>query len=129
MPFPLDEKYVLEAENALGVAFPDSYRSAMMADNGGSVATEDDDWFLFSIRDASDNKRLARTMNHIVEAAKRTAEWSGFPADAVAFAEDQSGNYLVFIKDGDVLGAEVFLWNHEEPDELIHIADDFDELI
>jgi hypothetical protein len=129
MPFPVEEKYIKEAESALGVTFSDSYRAAMMTNNGGSIEVGEDDWFLFSIRDASDNKRMARTMNHIVVAAKKTAEWPDFPADAIAFAEDQSGNYLVFVKNENELGPEIYLWNHEEPDELVQIADDFDELV
>jgi hypothetical protein len=53
MPFDLDECYVQAAEQALGVSFPTTYRLALMRSNGGTVATEIDDWELYPIADDS----------------------------------------------------------------------------
>lgn len=66
MPFDLDERCVQAAEQALSVSFPTSYRLAMMRSNGGTVATESDDWDLYPIADDSERKRLARTLNGVV---------------------------------------------------------------
>jgi hypothetical protein len=75
MPFDLDKRYVRAAEQALGVSFPTTYRLAMMRSNGGTVATESDDWELYPIADDSDRRRLARTLNGVVP--RRSAQEHG----------------------------------------------------
>lgn len=44
MPFPLDEKYIFETEQELGILFPDNFKAKMIQENGGELMTEDDDW-------------------------------------------------------------------------------------
>jgi hypothetical protein len=75
MPFDLDERYVQAAEQALGASFPTTYRLAMMSSNGGTVATESDDWELYPIADDSDRKRLARTP--MASSPRRSAQEHG----------------------------------------------------
>ena len=128
MPFDVDERYVQAAERTLGVGFPASYRRAMMRSNGGTVATEDDDWELYPIADDSDRKRLARTLNGVVPETQRARGWHGFPSNGVALGGNGEGDQLVFLVNGQELGSTVFVWRHETC-ELVRIADDFSDLV
>ncbi len=47
MPFPIDEKYIQQAEQQLGFIFPMSFKSKMQQLNGGEVIADDDQWLLF----------------------------------------------------------------------------------
>lgn len=127
MPFDVAERHVQAAEAALGVSFPRTYRLAMMKRNGGTIATEDDDWELYPISDDSDRKRLARTLNGVVLETQRARSWRGFPSNAVALASNGEGDQLVFLADGEELGPAVFAWRHETC-ELVRIAADFSSL-
>lgn len=71
MPFPVDIKYVNEAERKLGVKFPPAFVVRMVKENGGEVVTPLDVWQLHPFLDSSDRKRLARTCNDI---ARETAQ-------------------------------------------------------
>ncbi|MFV8282894.1 SMI1/KNR4 family protein, partial [Christiangramia marina] len=90
-----------------------AYRAAMMANNGGSIDTDDEEWTLFPIRDASDRKRLARSCNDIVTETQCCREWGGFPADVVAIAENGEGDYLVLRREGDAFAPAPQVWRHE----------------
>ncbi len=56
MPFDLDEKFVACTEKKIGARLPESYRSKMKAENGGTIETDSDEWFLYPIFDGSDKK-------------------------------------------------------------------------
>ena len=47
MPFPIDEKYIQQAEQQLGFISPMSFKSKMQQLNGGEVIADDDQWQLF----------------------------------------------------------------------------------
>ena len=128
MAFNLEEQYVLETENALGATLPDTYRLAMMTNNGGTVDAVDEDWELIPIRDASDKKRLARSCNDIVTETASFREWSGFPTGAVAIAANGSGDCIVFIREGDKFHPQPHIWSHETR-ALVKISDDFSALV
>ena len=127
VPFDLNEEYVVQTEAKLGAKFPQSYRLAMMAANGGEVATEDEDWVLYPILDSSDKKRLSRTCNDIVAETASCLDWPQFPSQAVAIANNGSGDRLVFLKKGEGFEPAVYLWSHETG-QLAKIADDFADL-
>ncbi|RYE48367.1 MAG: DUF664 domain-containing protein [Sphingobacteriales bacterium] len=95
MPFPLDPKYMKEAESELRVIFPSLYKSKMIEDNGGEAATEDESWSLFPFFDKSDNKRISRTCNHIVVGTTNAGELDNLPQEAVAIGENGCGDYLI----------------------------------
>jgi hypothetical protein len=50
----LDERYVTEAEVSLGARLPESYRAAMMFENGGEYEKDYRVWFFYPIFDKSD---------------------------------------------------------------------------
>lgn len=116
MPFPLDEKYITETENELGVIFPDKFKSKMMQENGGELMTEDDDWNLYPFFDKSDKKRISRTCNHIGLETKQAKNWGNFPSNGIAIASNGSGDHLVLLptkENNGKLSDEIFTWYHE----------------
>ncbi|WP_170855767.1 SMI1/KNR4 family protein [Variovorax sp. CF079] len=121
------ERYVQAAEEALGVGLPTSYRLAMMKSNGGSVATEYDDWKLYPIVGEIDRMRLARTLKGVVPKTQRARSLRGFPPGGVALGNNGKGDHLVFLADGPGLSSAVFVWRHKKG-ELVRIADDFSGL-
>lgn len=56
MPFPVDEKWILEAEEKLGVIFPISYRKSISKENGGFITINEETWDIYPIWDKSDRK-------------------------------------------------------------------------
>lgn len=111
MAFPTDASRIRAAEEALGRAFPDVWRRRLMSENGGEIDDADEGyWVVFPVYDDSDRRRLSRSANHVV---KETEAWRGkgwgFPDDAVAIAEDQTGNALILLPGDDT----IYLWDHE----------------
>jgi SMI1-KNR4 cell-wall len=128
MPFPVDEQYIAATEGTLGVVFPESYRSAMGVDNGGDVATVDDDWSLFPFLNKVNPQMLSRTCNDLLLENEGARQVHGFPENAVAIAANGSGDYLVFLREDPLrLSSEVHIWRHEDG-ALEMAAHDFSEL-
>jgi len=116
MPFPVAERWIVEAEPKLGVRFPDGFRLRMQANNGGEVVAADDAWQLYPIYDQPDRKRIRRTCNDIVRETGSAREWAGFPQHAIAIGSNGSGDQLVYVRNPnskELLVAELFVWNHE----------------
>jgi hypothetical protein len=127
MPFPVDIKFINEAERKLGVKFPPSYVVRMGKSNGGQWDGPSGSWQLYPIFDTSDKKRLKRTCNDIVRQTILARDRPDFPPNAVAIGADGGGNELVFIPQPDtpnLLAHDVYAWDHETG-ELSKIADDF----
>ena len=61
MPFPVDAKFVRQAEEKLFASFPSSFKGRMLRGNGGGMDAGGDTWELYPFLDFSDRKRLART--------------------------------------------------------------------
>ncbi|MEM9079099.1 MAG: SMI1/KNR4 family protein [Verrucomicrobiota bacterium] len=116
MPFPVDLKFIEQAEEKLGVNFPDSFRAGMSELNGGEIETDEDLWQIHPFFDTSDKKRLRRTANDIVRETASAKDWTGFPDHAVAIASGQSGDIALLLPDGDdksSLQDVVYAWDHE----------------
>ncbi|WHT39551.1 hypothetical protein QNH98_02285 [Myroides sp. mNGS23_01] len=62
MLFPIEPKYIVQTEDELGVLFPARFKEKMMQENGGELATKEDDWQLYPFFDRSDKKRISRNM-------------------------------------------------------------------
>lgn len=129
MPFPVDIKYVKEAERKLGVRFPAAFVVRMVKNNGGELSTPTGCWHLHPFLDTSVRKRLRRTCNDIVLETKKAREWPDFPPDVVAIGANGTGDQLVLglrSDDPSILGP-VYWWDHETG-ELIAVCDDFGDL-
>ena len=125
LPFPVDERWLRQAEQSLGRLLPDSYRERMMRDNGGEIQAAGDTWLLYPVYDQSDRKRIKRTCNHILLETRSAASWAGFPQEAVAIASNGLGDQLTFLpdeQDSRVFEPCVYFWNHETR-ELEPVAD------
>jgi len=109
MAFPVDEAQIAAAERQLGRLLPDGLRARLLRNNGGELQTDDDDWILHPVWDATDRKRMSRTANHIVRETEQARAWHGFPDSAISIATNGSGDHLVIHAGSDA----VDLWDHE----------------
>ncbi len=131
MPFPVDEKYIIQTEQTLRARFPDSFREKMKKENGGEVETPPDVWNLYPFFDTSDKKKIKRTSNDITRETESAKEWVGFPEKAIAIGFNGCGDQLVFLRLEDVpqvLSETVYWWDHETRN-LNKIAKVFSELL
>ena len=114
MPFPVDETWMLAAEEKLGARLPERWRERLMRENGGELSAPPDLWQLLPVRDESDRKRLARTCNDIVLETAKAPEWHDFPTGAVVVGANGSGDLLVFLRNPDgTLDDALRWWDHE----------------
>lgn len=116
MPFPVQEQYIREAEEQLGLKLPRSYRDKLRVANGGEACLDGESWQFYPVRDSSERKRSSRTCNDLVQETRSAREWSGFPEDAVAIAFDGSGDLLILTQDDSsepTLSPVVQRWDHE----------------
>ncbi|MVN23560.1 SMI1/KNR4 family protein [Mucilaginibacter arboris] len=130
MPFPLDVKFVDEAQNELNVIFPKVFVQKMLEENGGEVSTEDDDWTLYPILDKTDNKRISRTCNHIGLETQKAKEWATFPETAIAIGTNGYGDQLILLPDkaeNRKFQEAIYVWQHETG-ETTKVADNILEL-
>jgi hypothetical protein len=115
MPFPIDEKYIIETESELNAKFPTEFKNRMMESNGGELLISDEFGFeLYPFFDKSDKKRIRRTCNHIGLEKKNARKWNGFPENGIAIGSDGFGNQLILTHNGNGnLTDELYVWNHE----------------
>jgi hypothetical protein len=129
MPFPVDIKFINEAERKLGTRFPASFVVRMSKDNGGEFVTRDDSWRLHSFLDTSDRTRLKRTCKDIVSETRKARERPDFPPNAVAIAANSGGELLILLPRldaPDVLGP-IYRWDpHTGNVDLVR--DDFNDV-
>jgi len=123
MPKPILIEYIKDAEKELNFIFPISYVNAMIKENGGSVATEDEDWELYPILDKTDNKSIARTFNNIQRETTESRSWEGFPEEAIAIGDNGCGDRLILLPQKD----SIYQWLHESST-VEKVVDSFDEL-
>ncbi len=127
MPFDLDEEYLVAAEQVLESVLPKSYRETMMVENGGEIFIGSEEWQLHPVFDKKNKKQISRTCNDIVRETRMMAEWRDWPSQAVAIGANGCGDALVFLREGNSCGPELYEWSHETG-ELRLMAHNFDEL-
>ena len=139
MPFPLELKYIEIAEDQFGLKFPEKYKSKMQQENSGefrvtfSETTNDDEiepWWLFPFQDSSEIKRIKHTMNHLVHENQSIQDMSDFPANSVAIAFNDCGDYLLLRSVDEIhLGEEIYLWRQEDSEAIYLLADSINVFI
>jgi hypothetical protein len=128
MAFPVDEKYIVIAEEALGAKFPASFREKMMKLNGGAVEVASDYFELHPFYDTSDKKRIKRTCNSIVHETKTARDHYRLPENLIVIGNNGGGDVLVYkIESDGNIGNKVY-WLDHETEELVFAANDFSEL-
>lgn len=111
MAFPVTEDKILAAEEILGRRLPETLRERLLQNNGGEVIdNENNDWILHPVRDDSDRKRLVRTANDIIRETESAREWDNFPENAIAIANDGTGDLIILLPDDDAF----YIWSHED---------------
>ncbi len=129
MPFPLDEKYIIETEKELEIVFPSNFRIKMMHENGGELVIDEDYWQLHPFFDKSDKKRINRTCNHIGLETKEAKTWHNFPRNGITIASNGSGDHLILLpskRNNEKLGDEIYTWYHETG-KIEKVADNIDK--
>jgi|SRR5262249_42357397 len=126
MPFELDERFIVAAEQKLGASLPYSYRQAMKASNGGTVLAFNDVWELHPILDTSDRKRLKRSCNDVLRETEFMRDFPGWPQNALAIAWN-GGDRLVLLKKDRQYEPEVYVWLYDTG-ELVEVAEVFSDL-
>ncbi|MBN8808484.1 MAG: SMI1/KNR4 family protein [Sphingomonas sp.] len=109
MPFPVSEQRIVDAEEALGRAFPPELRRRLMRENGGEISLEDDDWSLHPVWDPTDRKTMGRSASHIIAETATARSWESFPSDGVSLASNGTGDRPIVLGCAD----QIFLWEHE----------------
>ena len=128
MPFPLEERFILLAEEKINGSLPHYYREKIKESNGGDIEALGDSWLLYPIADTSDKKRLKRTCNNIVTETESARKWYGFPEDVIAVGENGRGDRLILRRQSrSKFGEEIFVWDHETL-EVKSVAKNFDKL-
>jgi hypothetical protein len=112
MSFPVEEKFIVAAEQELGRPLPEPLRSRLGRANGGEIEIEGDVWTLHPIPDNSDRKRVSRTANNILRETDMARSWSGFPSTAISIAEDGTGDRMVLREGSNVIER----WRHDSRD-------------
>ena len=114
MPFPIEEKHVIETEQLLGRKLPGWYRDRMMKDNGGEYFACDDYWELYPILNKKSPKLISRTCNHVIKETESAKEFPNFPKDALAIAGNGTSDQLILLPVDDKNFSEtVYVWYHE----------------
>ncbi len=128
MPFPINEKYIIETESELNVKFPPEFKTRMMEDNGGEIDSGNFFFQLHPFFDKSDKKRISRTCNHIGLETKNAREWNGFPKNGIVIGDGGSGD-LIFLQHNrnGILSDEIYLWDHGEIEKIAETINELNE--
>lgn len=114
MPFPVASRHVEAAESKLGCRFPASYRSRMMASNGGELELAGEPWCLHPVLDDSDTERLRRSWDDVVRQTQLARSWRNFPANAVSLADNGCGDRLLLLPASSRESTPALArWDHE----------------
>ena len=113
MPFDLNEKHNISAEAKLLARLPNAYRAKMMKENGGGVLSssgEDNVWWLHTIFDPTDKKRLKRSVNDIVRETETRLDHGhpDWPDGAVEIGHHGGADAYIFLSDGPNFLPEVY---------------------
>lgn len=129
MPFPLEMRFVRQAEEKLARKLPLGYLSRICRSNGGELAVGTDVFRLYPVLDSTDRKRLSRTCNDIVRETASARQWPRFPPDGLAIGGNGGGDKLVLMAEADTerFTDAVYWWDHETG-ELHFVADSLDDL-
>lgn len=123
----IEATYIQECEEELGAKFPESYRRAMLEQNGGLIELDSLEWTLVPIFDPTEPRELSAFDSHVISETKLGSKWNGFPNNAVVIACNMFGDYLILLRWGQKFSNRVYLWDHDVG-ELWCVANDMSEL-
>jgi hypothetical protein len=123
---PASEESIQETESALKIKFPSAYRERMLKENGGDLTLKEGVFHLIPV--GGGNEAGA---GGVVKATREQKKNYTFPNDGIAFATNDAGDHLVFVKEyyhSDKLKNGVFLWN-KKIGFVKRVAEDFSKLL
>ncbi|MEQ1697396.1 MAG: SMI1/KNR4 family protein [Hyphomicrobiaceae bacterium] len=130
LPQPVEPSTIADAERALGVVFPEDYKSAVIEDglpHPTAALLDNLEQAGSEIHDLSDLLKPA-------EIAATTKDWraAGLPSNLVIFGNDCMGNCFCFdendLRAGPVPSSPIYFWDHDF-DETKRIAPSFRDWI
>jgi hypothetical protein len=124
MAWPVEQKYIDDAQRQLGVVFPRNFVARLRKLNGGALTRDGQTWWFHPVWDKSDKRRLSRTSNDIVRETQHARTWPGFPQAGVAIAQGTGSERLILLpseSDPGQLGEAVYDW--DPPRELERVAE------
>jgi hypothetical protein len=130
-PSPASEESLQETEAALKIKFPPSYREKMLKENGGELKLKEGVFHLIPVRSGGREAGAGAAAYDIVNATKEQKKNYTFPSDGIAFAANDAGDHVVFVKEyyhSDKLKNGVFLWN-KKIGFVKRVAEDFSKLL
>jgi hypothetical protein len=130
MPQPADEKDIQETESTINIKFPATYRERMLKENGGDITLKEGIFHLFPFSAATGDASAKAGLPGVVKATKELKKIYTFPNDGIAFAANDAGDALVFVKEyyhSDKLKNGVFFW-HKKIGFVKRVAEDFSKL-
>ena len=95
-----------EASRILGVTFPRILEEIWLTSNGLELPGG------YRLYPVFDRNNPRKSWGHIVY-ENTQGRWSYMPKDLISIAGGDTGNRLVLKKDIDILGTDVYIWNHE----------------
>jgi hypothetical protein len=131
IPSPASEESIQETEAALKIKFPPSYREKMLRENGGDLQLKEGVFHLIPVRTSGHEAGAIAAAHDVVGATKEQKKNYTFPNDGIAFAANDAGDTLVFVKEyyhSDKLKNGVFLWN-KKIGFVKRVAEDFSKLL
>jgi|GEM_PF-268264 len=125
-----NRKCITKTQLELGIVFPKVFKDKMMVENGGEIKLSGDSWMIYLFSDNSGRGRTRRFSQNIAGETKNVRKWSNFPAGAVAIAENDSGDRLVFLPGENVrrLCEAIYVWRRETGD-ITLLAKDIHQLM
>jgi hypothetical protein len=126
IPSPASEEAIQETETALKIKFPPSYREKILKENGGDLKLTDGVFHLIPVSTGAHEAGAGG----VVKATREQKKNYTFPSDGIAFAANDAGDHLVFVKEyyhSDKLKNGVFLWN-KKIGFVKRVAEDFSKL-
>jgi hypothetical protein len=105
VPFPVDVRFVRQAEAKLGRPLPLGYVARLCRQYGGEARVGRDVFSLYPVLDTTDRKRLIRTCNDIARETASARRWPTFPPGALAIADNGGGDKLVLLPDPRASGS------------------------
>jgi hypothetical protein len=131
IPSPASEESIQEIESTLKIKFPLSYREKMLKENGGELKLKEGIFHLIPVRTSAHETGAKTAAHDVASATKEQKKNYTFPNDGIAFAANDAGDHLVFVKEyyhSDKLKNGVFLWN-KKIGFVKRVAEDFSKLL
>jgi hypothetical protein len=109
MTTAIKEKDVIEFEQNIGGELPKNYRAAMLKKNGQLFEIDHKEWYLYPLYRQEDCPCCEGEIKGVIESTKELSDVPSYPNNAITFAQDDHGEFLIFYPGHD----KYFTWSLE----------------